>query len=368
MYEGEVVQIGTPQELFERPAHTFVGYFIGSPGMNLLPADGRGPRRRGSTAAPIALGARLPASRRHGARSRSASGPNSSRIAAAGDGRCRSRSQRVEDLGNTRSCRARARRHPRSRPSARRGRAVADRARRAWRFDPARIHLYADGRLRRRGRRRWTRPATTRAWLLVLPVFVLVGVPRGHPADDGGQLLGPGHLRHQPFFWTASTGSTSCSIPRRLGGRFFAALAAQAGLLAIILAIEIPLGIGVALAMPRAAGRVAVYLVAHGAAAADPVERRRHDLADLRAAPTSACSAALSTTLGLNYNYTADPFDAWITIVVMDVWHWTALVALLCYAGLGRSPTPTTRRPRSTARRAGRCSATSSCRRCAACC
>ena len=36
MYEGEVVQIGTPEELFERPKHTFVGYFIGSPGMNVL--------------------------------------------------------------------------------------------------------------------------------------------------------------------------------------------------------------------------------------------------------------------------------------------------------------------------------------------
>ncbi|MGO1120779.1 ABC transporter ATP-binding protein [Rhodovibrionaceae bacterium A322] len=39
MYEGEVVQIGTPQDLFENPAHTFVGYFIGSPGMNVLPCE-----------------------------------------------------------------------------------------------------------------------------------------------------------------------------------------------------------------------------------------------------------------------------------------------------------------------------------------
>jgi glycerol transport system ATP-binding protein len=39
MNEGRAVQIGTPEELFERPEHTFVGYFIGSPGMNLLPAD-----------------------------------------------------------------------------------------------------------------------------------------------------------------------------------------------------------------------------------------------------------------------------------------------------------------------------------------
>src|SRR6185503_8248053 len=38
MFEGDVVQIGSPEELFERPAHTFVGYFIGSPGMNVLPA------------------------------------------------------------------------------------------------------------------------------------------------------------------------------------------------------------------------------------------------------------------------------------------------------------------------------------------
>jgi glycerol transport system ATP-binding protein len=38
MYDGGVVQMGTPQELFEKPAHTFVGYFIGSPGMNVLDA------------------------------------------------------------------------------------------------------------------------------------------------------------------------------------------------------------------------------------------------------------------------------------------------------------------------------------------
>ena len=42
MYDGRVVQMGTPEELFETPAHTFVGYFIGSPGMNLLEAEIRG--------------------------------------------------------------------------------------------------------------------------------------------------------------------------------------------------------------------------------------------------------------------------------------------------------------------------------------
>jgi len=56
MYDGRVVQMGTPEELFEAPAHTFVGYFIGSPGMNLLDAT-----VSGSTAhlqgADLALGA-----------------------------------------------------------------------------------------------------------------------------------------------------------------------------------------------------------------------------------------------------------------------------------------------------------------------
>jgi glycerol transport system ATP-binding protein len=60
MYGGEIVQIGTPAELFERPSHTFVGYFIGSPGMNILPAalSGTeltvGPMKLGLPAAPKA--------------------------------------------------------------------------------------------------------------------------------------------------------------------------------------------------------------------------------------------------------------------------------------------------------------------------
>jgi glycerol transport system ATP-binding protein len=46
MYDGQIVQIGTPDELFERPKHTFVGYFIGSPGMNVLPVEIEGASAR----------------------------------------------------------------------------------------------------------------------------------------------------------------------------------------------------------------------------------------------------------------------------------------------------------------------------------
>jgi glycerol transport system ATP-binding protein len=55
MTRGKVVQVGTPEALFERPAHTFVGYFIGSPGMNFIPAHVEGGRLRldGAALAPV---------------------------------------------------------------------------------------------------------------------------------------------------------------------------------------------------------------------------------------------------------------------------------------------------------------------------
>jgi len=42
--------------------------------------------------------------------------------------------------------------------------------------------------------------------------------------------------------------------------------------------------------------------------------------------------------MGIDYNYTQDTLDAWITLIVMDVWHWTSLVVLLCYSGLVSIP------------------------------
>jgi glycerol transport system permease protein len=42
--------------------------------------------------------------------------------------------------------------------------------------------------------------------------------------------------------------------------------------------------------------------------------------------------------LGISYNYAANTMDAWVTVLVMDVWHWTSLVALLCFSGLRAIP------------------------------
>ncbi|WP_101068891.1 ABC transporter ATP-binding protein [Roseovarius salinarum] len=94
MHDGRVVQIGTPQELFERPGHTFVGYFIGSPGMNLLDATVKGDtalidnteiplgRDYGRPAGHVQIGVR----------------PEFTRLAAGNDG-LKVKVRRVEDVG-----------------------------------------------------------------------------------------------------------------------------------------------------------------------------------------------------------------------------------------------------------------------------
>ncbi|WP_300035001.1 ABC transporter ATP-binding protein [uncultured Roseobacter sp.] len=94
MYDGRVVQIGTPQELFERPAHTFVGYFIGSPGMNLFDAeiDGHTARIAGTR---VPLGAAYAPS---GGRLQVGVRPEFIRIGHAESG-LPARITRVEDVG-----------------------------------------------------------------------------------------------------------------------------------------------------------------------------------------------------------------------------------------------------------------------------
>ncbi len=100
MHDGEVVQMGPPAELFERPAHTFVGYFIGSPGMNVLPAsvDGR--------VAHVA-GAAIPLARGYAKASGDAIGvrPEFAALAEGGEG-LPVRVRRIEDVGSHRIIRA----------------------------------------------------------------------------------------------------------------------------------------------------------------------------------------------------------------------------------------------------------------------
>ncbi|SDF41416.1 ABC transporter ATP-binding protein [Limimaricola pyoseonensis] len=94
MHDGRVVQIGTPQELFERPEHTFVGFFIGSPGMNLFDAEISGGTAR-LNGAEVALGASYAPV---GGRSQIGVRPEFVRLEAGGEG-VPARVLRVEDVG-----------------------------------------------------------------------------------------------------------------------------------------------------------------------------------------------------------------------------------------------------------------------------
>ncbi|MBF9033947.1 ATP-binding cassette domain-containing protein [Rhodobacterales bacterium HKCCE2091] len=94
MHEGRVVQIGTPSELFERPEHTFVGYFIGSPGMNLFEAEVRGDRA-------VIAGAEVPLGQSYGRPTgRVEVGVRPEYVRLAGDGAgLPAAIRRVEDVG-----------------------------------------------------------------------------------------------------------------------------------------------------------------------------------------------------------------------------------------------------------------------------
>jgi len=102
MKDGRVLQVGTPVELFERPEHTFVGYFIGSPGMNLLSAEVRGDKALiGNQEIRLASGyPSLPANVpiRIGVR------PDYATLAGRNEG-LRARIERVDDLGRKRLAR-----------------------------------------------------------------------------------------------------------------------------------------------------------------------------------------------------------------------------------------------------------------------
>jgi glycerol transport system ATP-binding protein len=140
MKDGSVLQVGTPLDLFERPEHTFVGYFIGSPGMNLLPATVTGNRARVGTCE-IQLNGTYPnftdRAAQLGIR------PDHAILAAPGQG-LPVQVQRVDDLGRVRLARVMLGDHPlvatvpqdMSVPVG--GAGVV--------FEPRRMHVYIDER------------------------------------------------------------------------------------------------------------------------------------------------------------------------------------------------------------------------------
>jgi glycerol transport system ATP-binding protein len=143
MHDGRVVQSGTPAELFDKPAHTFVGYFIGSPGMNILPAEVRGRQAR--------VGGQLIALNRSydalpsGATIEVGVRPEFVDVAPPAPGLISANIERIDDLGRVRFARLRvgdAKFAARVPPGFSIPGNVAGLI-----FDPSRVHVYADSLL-----------------------------------------------------------------------------------------------------------------------------------------------------------------------------------------------------------------------------
>ena len=115
--------------------------------------------------------------------------------------------------------------------------------------------------------------------------------------------------------------------------RFHAALVRQLIFTFTILAIEVPLGVAIALCMPRRGPWVSVCLVLMALPLLIPWNVVGA-IWNIFALPDLGLLGRMLNGLGFDYNFTRQAGSAWFTVILMDVWHWTSLVVLLAYAGL----------------------------------
>jgi glycerol transport system permease protein len=172
-----------------------------------------------------------------------------------------------------------------------------------------------------------------KAWFFVLPVFLMVSfnalVPLMTVVNYSVQeTFGDNVFTWSGVQWFSETLRSS---------RFHDALWRQLQFSALVLAIEIPLGLFIALNMPKKGFWVPVCLVLMSLPLLIPWNVVGA-IWNILALPDLGPLGKAINALGIPYNYTRQPYAAWFTLVLMDVWHWTSLVTLLCYAGLVSIP------------------------------
>ena len=172
-----------------------------------------------------------------------------------------------------------------------------------------------------------------KAWWLVLPVFLLVAFSAVVP------MMTVVNYSVQDIFDQSSRYFVGADWYRQVlrDPALHDALLRQFIYSACVLLIEIPLGIGIALAMPTKGRMASVCLIVMAIPLLIPWNVVGTIWQIFGRADIGLLGATLAK-LGVSYNYAGDPFDAWLTVLVMDVWHWTSLVALLCYSGLRAIP------------------------------
>ncbi|MCR9152314.1 MAG: sugar ABC transporter permease [Rhodobacteraceae bacterium] len=172
-----------------------------------------------------------------------------------------------------------------------------------------------------------------RAWFLVLPVLVIVAFSAVIPLMTVVNYSLNDTFGNNRFFWAGLEWFEEMVTSDRLHD----ALGRQVLFSAIILAIEVPLGIFIALNMPKRGFWASLCLVLMALPLLIPFNVVGTIWQIFGRVDIGLLGHTLEG-LGIDYNYTNDPLDAWITVIVMDVWHWTSLVALLAYAGLQSIP------------------------------
>lgn len=172
-----------------------------------------------------------------------------------------------------------------------------------------------------------------KAWFFVLPVVALVAFNAIIPLMTVVNFSVQETFGDNVFFWAGVQWFEN--VLR--SSRFHDALGRQVLFTAIILIIEIPLGLAIALTMPRKGPWVSVCLVLMALPLLIPWNVVGA-MWNIMALPEIGLLGKAINALGIDYNYTRQPISAWFTVVLMDVWHWTSLVVLLCYAGLVSIP------------------------------
>ncbi|MEH6774772.1 MAG: sugar ABC transporter permease [Cereibacter changlensis] len=172
-----------------------------------------------------------------------------------------------------------------------------------------------------------------KAWFLVLPVLLLVAFSAVIPLMTVVNYSLQDTFGNNEFFWAGLEWFEDVLQSDRI----HAALGRQIMFTAIILAIEVPLGIFVALNMPKKGFWSSLCLVLMALPLLIPFNVVGTIWQIFGRVDIGLLGHTLAW-LGVDYNYTSNALDAWLTVIVMDVWHWTSLVALLCYAGLQSIP------------------------------
>ncbi|MBC7478261.1 MAG: sugar ABC transporter permease [Pseudorhodobacter sp.] len=172
-----------------------------------------------------------------------------------------------------------------------------------------------------------------KAWFLVLPVLILVAFSAVIPLMTVVNYAFNDTFGNNQFFWAGLEWFQDAIASDRLR----ASLGRQALFSAIILIIEVPLGIFIALNMPKKGFWSSVVLVLMALPLLIPFNVVGTIWQIFGRVDIGLLGHTLAA-LGIDYNYVSNALDAWMTVIVMDVWHWTSLVALLSYAGLQSIP------------------------------